>query len=143
MITKIEKVLLTGKTHTTVNNRDGRVTIKLSTPGKEATPEHTFEEVHPHPLAEELFAGAWSACFITALNIAAKERKVTFPPDSTLGIEVDMGTAGKDYFLQVRINVSMPGVEREIAEAIVHAADGMCVYSKATRGNISVELRLL
>jgi len=142
-MTTIETVLLTGKTHTTLNGRDGRLNLELSAPGNDAHPKHAFSAVHPHPTAEQLFAGAWSACFITALGLAAKEKTVALPPDLALDIEVDLGTAGADYFLQVRIDVSMPGVDRTVAEAVVHAADEMCPYSKATRGNIDVAISLV
>lgn len=141
-MTKIETVLLTGKTHTTLNGRDGRLNLTLSSPGDDKQPAHSFVAVQPHPTAEQLFAGAWSACFITALGLAAKEKKVALPSDLALDIEADLGTTGGGYFLQVRINVSMPGVAREVAEVIVHAADDMCPYSKATRGNIDVAINL-
>jgi osmotically inducible protein OsmC len=142
MMTKIETVLLTGKTHTTLNGHDGRLNLTLSSPDNDH-PAHSFVAVQPHPTAEQLFAGAWSACFITALGHAAKEKKVALPSDTALDIEADLGTAGGAYFLQVRINVSMPGLAREAAEAIVHAADEMCPYSKATRGNIDVAINLV
>jgi Ohr subfamily peroxiredoxin len=142
-MTRIETVLLTGKTHTTLDDRDGRLNLELSAPGSDAHPKHVFSAVQPHPTAEQLFAGAWSACFITALGLAAKEKKVALPADLALDIEVDLGMAGAGYFLQVRIDVSMPGVERSVAEAVVHAADEMCPYSKATRGNIDVAISLV
>ena len=142
-MTKIETVLLTGKTHTTLNGRDGRLNLALSSPGNVKHPEHLFEAVEPHPTAEQLFAGAWSACFITALGLAAKQKTVALPPDLTLDVEADLGMTGGAYFLQVRMSVSMPGVAPEIAEAIVHAADEMCPYSKATRGNIDVAINLV
>ena len=142
-MTRMETVLLTGKTHTTVTGRDGRLSLELSAPGNDAHPKHAFTDVQPHPTAEQLFAGAWSACFITALGLAAKEKKIALPFDLALDIEVDLGMTGADYFLQVRIDVSMPGVVREVAEAVVHAADEMCPYSKATRGNIDVAINLV
>lgn len=140
MITKIEKVLLTGKTHTTSSGRSNRLNINLSTPRGAANTEHSFADVQPHPFAEQLFAGAWSGCFMTALSIAAKDNNVTFPTDAALEIEVDLGTAGSEHFLQARISVTLPGLEQTVAEAVVHAADKMCVYSKATRGNINVTI---
>jgi Ohr subfamily peroxiredoxin len=142
-MTKIETVLLTGKTHTTLNGRGGGLNLELSAPGNDAKPKHAFAAVQPHPTAEQLFAGAWSACFIASLELAAKQKKVALPSDLALDIEVDLGTVGTGYFLQVRINVSMPGFARDVAEAIVHAADQICPYSKATRGNIDVTLRLV
>lgn len=151
-MTKIETVLFTGKTHTTASggdsasrSHDGRLDIKLSPgiAGNGAAAEHLFAAVQPHPTAEQLLAGAWSACFIAAIGLAAKERRVALPPDLALDVEVDLGMTGGAYFLQARINVSVPGVAREVAEAIVHDADEMCPYSKATRGNIDVVIKLV
>lgn len=140
MITKIEKVLLTGKTRTTASGRANRLNINLSTPRGQANTEHCFEDVAPHPFAEQLFAGAWSGCFMTALGIAAKEKEAIFPADAALEIEVDLGTGGSEHFLQARLYVSLPGLDQAVAEAVVHAADKICVYSKAVRGNIDVQI---
>ena len=57
--------------------------------------------------------------------------------------EVDLCGAGGEYFLQARLNVSLPGVEREVAQALVNAAYQTCPYSKATRGNIDVAINLV
>ncbi len=142
-MTKIENVLLTGKTHTTVSHKDGRLDIKLSTPGKEAKPAHLFEAIHSHPTAEQFFAGAWSACYIAAIGLVAEEKKVQLPPDLSVEVEVDLGKTGEAYFIQARFNVTMPGVSRDVAEAIAHAAHEICPYSKATRGNIDVTLNVI
>ena len=146
-MTKIEKVLFTGKTHTSVSHRDGaprgdhgRLDIKLSSPGPHS--EQLFAAVQPHPTAEQLFAGAWSACFIAAVGLVAKERKVVLPADLAIQIEVDLGQTAGAYFLQARINVSAPGLEREVAEALANEAHEICPYSKATKGNIDVSLNV-
>jgi osmotically inducible protein OsmC len=57
--------------------------------------------------------------------------------------EVDLGTTGGAYFLQARLNVSLPGLERDVAQALVDAAHRTCPYSKATRGNIDVAINLV
>jgi organic hydroperoxide reductase OsmC/OhrA len=57
--------------------------------------------------------------------------------------EVDLGTAGGGYFIQARLNVSLPGLEREVAQALVDAADQECPYSKAVRNNIDVAIHLV
>ncbi|WP_454742582.1 Ohr family peroxiredoxin [Cupriavidus necator] len=148
-MSKIEKVLVTGKTHTTVSGaggtsrgHDGSVNIELSSPGNGANPAHVFSAIQPHPTAEQLFAGAWSACYIAAVGLVAKEMKVALPPDLSVDIEVDLGMAGQAYFLQARFNVRIPGVAHDVATAIAHAADEICPYSKATRGNIDVALNV-
>jgi lipoyl-dependent peroxiredoxin len=143
-MSKIEKVLATGKSHTTLSSsgntsrgHNGKLDIELSSPGS-AQPAHVFADTQPHPTAEQLFAGAWSACYIAALGLAAKELKVAIPADVSVDIEIDLGQSGDGYLLQAGFNVHLPGLSQEIASAIAHAADQMCPYSKATRGNIEV-----
>jgi osmotically inducible protein OsmC len=138
-MTKIEKVLYTGKTHTSSGGRngtsrssDGRLDIKLSSPG-------TGTGTNP----EQLFGAGWSACFIGAIGKAAQQMEVTLPADLAVDAEVDLGTAGGGYFLQARLNVSLPGLDREVAQALVDAAHQTCPYSKATRGNIDVAINLV
>ena len=142
-MTKIQKVLLTGKTHTKFS-RDGedRLDVRLTTPNNPKS-VYAFDAIQAHPTAEQLFAGAWSACYISAIDLVAKAKKVTLPHDLSVEIEVDLGMNGAAYLLQARINVRAPGVPREVAEAIAHAADEICPYSKATRGNIDVSLNVV
>lgn len=146
-MTKIDKVLLTGKTHTTAvdrvgvsPNHDDRLNLTLSSPGGV---EHKFGAVLPHPTAEQLFAGAWSACYITALGVIAKEKKIELPKNLAVDIEVDLGLNKGGFQLQARLNVTLPGIAQDAAEAIAHAADEICPYSKATRGNIDVALTVV
>ena len=69
--------------------------------------------------------------------------KITLPADLAIDAEVDLRSTGGEYFLQARLNVSLPGVEREVAQALVDAAHQMCPYSKATRGNINVAINVV
>ena len=144
-MSKIQKVLLTGKTHTTsadgrviAGKHDGNLNIHTSAPG--SAPAYAFDAVAPHPTAEQLFAGAWSACYIAAVGIVAKEKRVTLPADTAVEVEVDLGLGGADYYLQGRITLVVPGLDVALATEIAHAADAICPYSKATRGNIDVTL---
>lgn len=138
-ITQVEKVLYTGKVHTTggregaSRSSDGRLDIKLSSPGSTG--------IGTNP--EQLFAAGWSACFEGAMGIAARKMKVTLPASLAIDAEVDLGTTNGGYFLQARLNVSVPGIDREIAQALVNEAHQTCPYSKATRGNINVEINLV
>ncbi|CAN7355136.1 organic hydroperoxide resistance protein [Variovorax sp. LjRoot290] len=139
-MTRIEKVIYTGKTRTSSGGRngesrssDGRLDIKLSSPGTAGSGTNP----------EQLFAAGWSACFIGAIGIAAAGMKVKLPADLAVDAEVDLGTTDGAYFLQARLKVSMPGVEREVAQVLVDAAHQTCPYSKATRGNIGVEINLV
>ena len=138
-ITMIEKVLYTAKVHTT-GGRDGasvssdkRLDIKHSSPGGPG--------IGTNP--EQLFAAGWSACFIGAIGVVASRMKVSVPKDVAVDAEVDLGTAGNDYFIQARLSVSLPGMDRETAQAVVDAAHQACPYSKATRGNIHAEVKLV
>ncbi|MGD9838556.1 MAG: organic hydroperoxide resistance protein [Afipia sp.] len=139
MITQIEKVLYTAKTHTTggregaARSSDGQLDIKLSPPGSN----------RPGTNPEQLFAAGWSACFEGAMGHAARAMKIKLPADLAVDAEVDLGTAGNEFFLQARLNVSLPGLEREVARAVVEAAHQTCPYSKLSRGNINVELNLV
>jgi lipoyl-dependent peroxiredoxin len=146
-MTKIEKVIFSGKTHTVVNHEPGAqrgdhgvVDIKLSAPGGE---NHAFIAVEPHPTAEQLFAGAWSACYITALGIAASLKKVALPADTSVDIQVDVGQTGPGWFLGAAFTVRIPGMAQDVAEAIVHAAHGICPYSKAVKGNVEVAVNVI
>jgi lipoyl-dependent peroxiredoxin len=146
-MSKITKVLCTGKTRTSgvdtaiiSGNHEGRVNIRLSVPGSPTAPEYAYDAVEPHPTAEQLFAGAWSACYIAALGVAAKAKRVTLPLETAVEIEVDLGMSGSAYLIQARLNLSAPGLDHDVALDLVHAADALCPYSKATRGNIDVVL---
>ena len=137
-MTQLEKVLYTAKTHTTggrngaARSDDGRLDIELSRPGSAGGGTNP----------EQLFAAGWSACFIGAMGLAAGRQKVTLPADLAVDAEVDLGTVGEGYSLQARLNVSLPGLDREVARAVVDAAHEICPYSKATRGNIEVVINL-
>jgi Ohr subfamily peroxiredoxin len=147
---KIQKVLATGKTRTTgtdaaviSGNHEGKLNINLTVPGSSSAPAYPFDAVVAHPTAEQLFAGAWSACYIAAVGIAAKEKKVTLPANTAVEIEVDLGLSGSEYLIQARISLIVPGISPEVATEIAHGADALCPYSKATRGNIDVTLNVV
>jgi lipoyl-dependent peroxiredoxin len=129
------KVIYTAKTHTTggrengvSRSSDGRLDIKLSVPGS--------PRVGTNP--EQLFAAGWSACFEGALGLAAHKKKIKLPADMAIDAEVDLHLDSGEYFLSARLNISIPGIERSIAQGLVDDAKGICPYSKATRGNIAV-----
>ena len=138
-MTQLDKVLYTAKTHTTggrdgaSQSSDGRLDIKLSSPGTSGGGTNP----------EQLFAAGWSACFIGAMGVAAGKMKVTLPAERAVDAEVDLGLSDGGYQLRARLNVSLPGLDREVARTIVDAAHQICPYSKATRGNIDVEINLV
>ncbi|MFZ4874246.1 organic hydroperoxide resistance protein [Janthinobacterium sp. Mn2066] len=136
---QVDQVLYTGKTHTTggrdgvSRSDDGRLDIKLSSPGSAG------QGTNP----EQLFAAGWSACFIGALGKAAGKLKVALPAGLSVDAEVDLGMTGDAYLLQARLGIRLPGLALDVAQALVDAAHQTCPYSKLTRGNINVTLQLL
>jgi osmotically inducible protein OsmC len=77
------------------------------------------------------------------MRIAAGKMKVALPAEVAIDAEVDVGTTRDAFGLAVRLNISLPGMEREVAERLVEATDGVCPYSNATRGNIDVAINLV
>ncbi|MGT2455633.1 organic hydroperoxide resistance protein [Cupriavidus basilensis] len=139
-MTRIEKVLYTGKVHITSGGRDGsaqsndgRLDIALSSPGSKG------QGTNP----EQLLAAGWSACFIGALGLAAGKQQIALPKDLSVDAEVDLGKAGIEYLLQARLRVHIPGIDREVAQSLVNAAHRTCPYSKALLGNIDIETVLV
>jgi osmotically inducible protein OsmC len=134
-----DKVLYTAKIHTSggrggvSRSSDARLDVKLSTPGTSGTGTNP----------EQLFAAGWSACFMAAIGLAAAQRKITLPVDRGIDAEVDLGTNSSGYVLQARLNISLPGLDRELARTLVDAAHQTCPYSKATHGNIDVTINLV
>jgi Ohr subfamily peroxiredoxin len=130
----------TAKTHTTggwengaSRSSDGLLDIRLSTPGS--------ARIGTNP--EQLFAASWSACFESAIGLAARQRKIALPAAVAIDAEVDLNLSDGGYYLSTRLNVNLPGLEREVAQALVHEAHEICPYSKATRGNIEVAINLV
>lgn len=135
----IDTVLYTGKTHTVggreghTRSDDGQLDVDLSPPGSR----------RPGTNPEQLFAAGWSACFEGAMGIAARKLRVALPADTAIDAEVDLGKVGEEYQLQARLAISLPGIAPEQAQAIVDEAHRTCPYSKLSRGNIDVQIRLV
>jgi osmotically inducible protein OsmC len=138
---EVLKVLYTAKTHTSGGRRggvsrsdDGRLKVTFSAPGVPGTGTNP----------EQLFAAGWSACFISAMGLVANKMNVKLPADVAINAEIDLCNSGDVYFLRARLNVSLPGLEREVAQAIVDATHSeTCAYSNATRGNVDVTLSVV
>jgi osmotically inducible protein OsmC len=134
------KVIYTAKTHTiggrengVSRSSDGRLDVKISPPGS--------SRIGTNP--EQLFAAGWSACFESAIGLAARKRKVALT-EVVIDAEVDLQLAGSDDFsLSARLNVGLPGIGRDVAELLVKDAEQLCPYSKATRGNIDVAISVV
>src|SRR3954451_24815956 len=128
-------VIYTAKTHTTGgryhgNGRssDGQLEVRFVPPGS--------KRAGTNP--EQMFAAGWSACFEGGIGLAAHRKRIRLPADVAIDAEVDLHLDDGEYFLSARLNISIPGIERSIAQGLVEDAEGTCPYSKATSGNIAV-----
>jgi osmotically inducible protein OsmC len=137
---KSKKVEYTAKAHTvggrdggSSRTSDGRLDVKLSLPGTPGTGTNP----------EQLLAVGWSACFLSAMKHVAGKRKLRLPPETTIDPEIDLCTGDDGFSIQARLNITVPGLDRKVAQAIVDDAEQTCPYSKAMRGNIKVELKLV
>lgn len=136
---KISNLIYTGRVHTTGGREgasrsdDDRLSVALTTPGGSGNGTNP----------EQLLAAGWSGCFLSAIQIAAREAKVVIPDGLAVDAEIDLGSNEGGYLLGARLNVSMPGVDPALARALVDRAHQTCPYSKATRNNIDVEINLI
>lgn len=116
---------------------DGVLDIKLTTPrelggaGGDGT----------NP--EQLFAAGYSACFLGAMKFVAHRDKITLPAATAVNGSVGIGPIATGFGIEVDLQVSLPGLDRETAEALVAKAHIVCPYSNATRGNIDVRLSVV
>src|ERR1700689_3515796 len=139
-MTDAAKVLFTAKVHTTGGrdggaslSSDGRLNIKHSIPGTPGTGTNP----------EQVFAAGWSACFEGAMGISARKMRIAMPEGMAIDAEVDLCLSNDAYFLRGRLNVSLPGLGRDIARELIESGHRTCPYSKATRGNIDVLINLV
>jgi Ohr subfamily peroxiredoxin len=138
-MTQAYSVLYTAKTHATggrdgaARSDDGRLDVKLSRPGASGGGTNP----------EQLFAAGWSACFISAMGLVAREMRVALPADLAVDAAVDLCQSDGAYFIQANLHVSLPGLDRDIAQALTDATHQTCAYSKAIKGNVNVEINLV
>ncbi|TWO63583.1 organic hydroperoxide resistance protein [Caenimonas sedimenti] len=139
-MTQLEKVMYTAKAHVTggrdggtAKTDDGKLDIQLSSPGTAGTGTNP----------EQLFASGYAACFIGAMKAVAGKMKLTVPADVAVDAEVDLGPIPNAYGIAARLNVSLPGMDREVAQQLIDTAHKVCPYSNATRGNIDVKINLV
>lgn len=134
---KLDKVLYTARAHTTGGREgssktdDGALDLKLVKPGKGGG-------TNP----EQLFASGYSACFLGAVKAMAQRKNVTLSDDSAVDAEVDLGKSGEGVAIAARLKVTLPGVDKAQAKEIVDMAHQFCPYSRATRGNIDVQIEV-
>jgi Ohr subfamily peroxiredoxin len=94
---------------------------------------------------EQLFAVGYAACYLGAMRFAASSEKLGMvPADASVTATVGIGPRAEGGFgIEVALAVSLPGVDRAVAEKIVERGHFICPYSNATKGNISVTTTLL
>ncbi|KQU67155.1 MULTISPECIES: organic hydroperoxide resistance protein [unclassified Rhizobacter] len=137
MLQKIANVLYTAATHTTGGrdgagrSSDGALDVQLSPPGSGK----------PGTNPEQLFGVGYSACFMGAMQIAARQLGIKFPADTAIDARVSLGKTAGDasYALGVTLSISLPGLDADVKRRLVDAAHQTCPYSAATRGNIEVD----
>jgi len=114
---------------------DGNLSVELGTPG--GTSKKDGKVTNP----EQLFACGYAACFGGALEVAAKNENTPLR-NVEVHSEVGLNQDDKGYFISVVLNVVIPAVDQAVAEKLVESAHQICPYSKATRGNIDVQLKV-
>ncbi|ADZ44300.1 TPA: organic hydroperoxide resistance protein [Yersinia enterocolitica] len=138
----IEKVVYRAKAKAT-GGRDGRATssdgvldVKLGVPKEMGGAGGAVTN------PEQLFAAGYSACFLGALKFVASKEKVKIPDDASIEGTVGIGAIPTGFGIEVQLDISLPGIERSVAEDLVKKAHVVCPYSNATRGNIDVTLNI-
>lgn len=141
MTNKIEKVIYqahataTGGRDGSVKSSDGLLDLKLAVPVEMGGPGNG---VNP----EQMFAAGYSACFIGAMKFVAATQKLAMPADASIKATVGIGQIPAGFGIEVQMVVSLPGMDRAVAQALVDKAHQVCPYSNATRGNIDVSITL-
>ena len=129
-----DKLYFTGKTRNvgghngSTRSSDGSLDLKLPA---------------PHPMAENLFGAAWSACYMGAIELSAKQRKITLPNAPVVDAEIKLLHGNNGFFLKARFDVSVQGLDKDVVRELADAAHGICPYSKAVHGNIDVETNVV
>ena len=139
-MSRAAKIVYTAKTETTggrengaSRSSDGLLDIRLSVPGS--------ARIGANP--EQLFAAGWSASFGSAIALVARKRKIALPTEVSIDAEIDVNLGDRGYFLSARLNVRLPGLDRNVAKGLIDEAHGNCPYSEATRGKIDVTIKLV
>jgi osmotically inducible protein OsmC len=127
----------TGGREGTSKSSDGALSVQLS------TPKELGGAGGPGTNPEQLFAAGYSACFIGAMKAVAGKQKIALPADTSIAADVGIGPIPGGFGIQATLNISLPGMDREAAKALVDAAHHVCPYSNATRGNIDVTLNVV
>jgi Ohr subfamily peroxiredoxin len=142
MVNKVEKVLYaahaksTGGRDGTTRTSDGLLDLALRVPKEMGGPGGG---VNP----EQLFAAGYSACFIGAMKFVAGQDKIALPADTSIDATVGIGQIPQGFGIEVQLAVTVPGVDRAVAQSVIDKAHQVCPYSNATRGNVEVTITLV
>ncbi|MEI6620012.1 MAG: organic hydroperoxide resistance protein [Betaproteobacteria bacterium] len=142
MTTKLDKVLYTAHAHTT-GGRDGRSVSDDGLLDVKLSPPKAMGGAGTATNPEQLFAAGYSACFMGALKHVAGVKNVTVPDDASINASIDIGPIPAGFGISARLAISLPGMDRSVAQDLIDTAHQVCPYSNATRGNIDVELTLI
>ena len=141
MPTILDKVVYTAHAHTTGGrdgqsaSDDGLLSVKLS-------PPKAMGGAGTGTNPEQLFAAGYSACFMGAMKHVAGMKKIAVPADAAIDASVDIGPIPAGFGIAAKLVVSLPGMDRAVAQDLIDTAHKVCPYSNATRGNIVVDLSL-
>lgn len=141
MTTKIEKVLYkanataTGGRDGTAVSSDGLLSVKLAPPKE-------LGGMGGATNPEQLFAAGYGACFMGAMKHVAGMKKITIPADTNVNATVGIGQIPAGFGIEAQLVVSLPGMDRAVAQDLIDTAHQVCPYSNATRGNIEVSVTL-
>lgn len=141
MTTKIEKVLYkanataTGGRDGTAVSSDGLLNVKLAPPKE-------LGGMGGATNPEQLFAAGYGACFMGAMKHVAGMKKITIPADANVNATVGIGQIPVGFGIEAQLVVSLPGMDRAVAQDLIDTAHQVCPYSNATRGNIEVSVTL-
>jgi Ohr subfamily peroxiredoxin len=141
MPTTLDKVLYTAKAHTT-GGREGHSRTDDGLLDVNLTPPKQLGGAGTATNPEQLFAVGYSACFLGAMKHVAGTKKVAVPAETTIDASVDIGPTVHGFGIAVRLEITLPGMDRATAQDLIDSAHKVCPYSNATRGNIPVELVL-
>lgn len=142
MINTLEKILYTAHARTT-GGREGKSSTSDGVLSVDLTPPKEMGGSGTATNPEQLFAIGYSACFMGAMKHVASLKKMKIPDDASIDASVSIGPIPQGFGIAVKMGISLPNMDRKIAQEIVSEAHQICPYSNATRGNIEVDLSLL
>ncbi|MDR6234211.1 organic hydroperoxide resistance protein [Pseudomonas oryzihabitans] len=128
---------------TSTGGRDGRsISSDKALDVQLSTPKELGGAGGPGTNPEQLFAAGYSACFLGAMKFVGAKEKIAVPADVSVTAQVGIGPIPTGFAIDVELTISLPGLDRAVAEDLIEKAHQVCPYSNATRGNVDVRLIL-